>query len=51
MEQGEQRNQGNMGIKWNRGTGEQEEQWKEQEEGLRVRRCMGNRVLFYGPIC
>ena len=48
MEQGEQRNQGNKGIN---GTGEQEGQWKEQEEGLRMRRCIGNRVLFYGPIC
>ena len=44
MEQGNKKEQGNRRNSGTRGTGE-------QEEGLRVRRCIGNRVLFCGPIC
>ena len=33
MEQGEQRNQGNKGIKWNRGTGETVEGTRRRFEG------------------
>ena len=46
MEQGEQRNQGNKGIKWNRGTGGTVEGTRRRFEGAKVYRQQGT-VLRY----